>query len=676
MAEKVITYTVKVNVDGVEKTVTKAANTMENLNEAVGKYEKMLSQAEVGSKKFNTIKGRLEKLKAAQEKANIASMSFGDAMSSIPGPVGQVSQGVKGLGTALKVLAANPIIAVITVLVGLVVGLFKAFTSTKEGAEKLERVMAGVSSVMDNLRDVVVNLFSSWSNFKKAFTLDFWKNTTKEIAREAKEAQNLTGVLQDVADAERTIREERALQNRDLAKAKRFVDDTTNSYEDRLAKLDEVIAKEEAQLNKELANERKRLKALERLAAQSDSSAEDLNKLTEQRIKLAQLEEQSDMKATEAAAKRRAIEQQRAAERKANYEKAKQQREQAAAFEQKINLELITDADEKAQKQLEIERDARMKEIDGLRLSAEKKQELRNKVEQDFLNDQAELNKKIQDAEDKAADEALKKKQEEAQKERDLEMRKIDAQLALLQMEGQMDIDETIRLMREKTDLILQNDKLEKEERELIEAQYTEAVKNLQDSVTENAKKNAEEEKQLEMEKAAAAANALGVISDAAGKETLVGKAAAVAQAYINTYLGASQVLADEKLPTFLKPFAVAAVIASGLKNVQSILAVQPDVPKYAAGGLVMGSGSDGSDTVDAKLSPGEAVINARSTRMFGRTLSTINQAGGGVPITPLAPYKSRGGDDNGGPIKTYVVSKDMSSQQAFDRATKSRSTI
>jgi len=45
------------------------------------------------------------------------------------------------------------------------------------------------------------------------------------------------------------------------------------------------------------------------------------------------------------------------------------------------------------------------------------------------------------------------------------------------------------------------------------------------------------------------------------------------------------------------------------------------------------GSGSGTSDDVNANLSVGESVINAKSTSMFANELAAINQAGGGVGL-------------------------------------------
>ena len=54
---------------------------------------------------------------------------------------------------------------------------------------------------------------------------------------------------------------------------------------------------------------------------------------------------------------------------------------------------------------------------------------------------------------------------------------------------------------------------------------------------------------------------------------------------------------------------------------------------KFARGGLVLGEGTDTSDSIPARLSNGESVMTAQSTRMFAPLLSAINQLGGGVPI-------------------------------------------
>lgn len=153
-----------------------------------------------------------------------------------------------------------------------------------------------------------------------------------------------------------------------------------------------------------------------------------------------------------------------------------------------------------------------------------------------------------------------------------------------------------------------------------------------------------------------AASESLGNMKQIMGEETNAGKAAAVAQATINTYSAATAALDDAPVPF---NFVLAATtIAAGLQNINKILTVQE--PQLAQGGMVGGYGTGTSDSVSARLSKGESVINARSTRMFKPLLSAINEAGGG---RSFASGEGVGGTTMG-VVKAFVVADDMTKQQ------------
>jgi hypothetical protein len=79
---------------------------------------------------------------------------------------------------------------------------------------------------------------------------------------------------------------------------------------------------------------------------------------------------------------------------------------------------------------------------------------------------------------------------------------------------------------------------------------------------------------------------------------------------------------------------AAAAAIAATATLVSTVKQIStPKAPKFAAGGTVTGAGSGTSDSITAKLSSGESVMNAITTAMFAPLLSALNQIGGGVPI-------------------------------------------
>ncbi len=81
-----------------------------------------------------------------------------------------------------------------------------------------------------------------------------------------------------------------------------------------------------------------------------------------------------------------------------------------------------------------------------------------------------------------------------------------------------------------------------------------------------------------------------------------------------------------------LAPLMAGIAAGFGALQIGMILAQKPPAaPKFAKGGYVSGAGTETSDSIDARLSNGESVNNARTTRMFGREISAMNAAGGGV---------------------------------------------
>lgn len=102
---------------------------------------------------------------------------------------------------------------------------------------------------------------------------------------------------------------------------------------------------------------------------------------------------------------------------------------------------------------------------------------------------------------------------------------------------------------------------------------------------------------------------------------TLFGKSkqAAIAEAIINTYLGATKALAQGGI---YGAVLAAAVIAQGMAQVKQIQA-----QKFAAGGMVRGSG--GGDTVSAMMTPGEFVLTRPQTQAIMDGRAAIVPAGG-----------------------------------------------
>lgn len=160
-----------------------------------------------------------------------------------------------------------------------------------------------------------------------------------------------------------------------------------------------------------------------------------------------------------------------------------------------------------------------------------------------------------------------------------------------------------------------------------INAKYAELNKQIDESVNEN--------------KLQLASSTFASLAAILGAESAAGKAAAIAQTTIDTYQSAVSAFKSlSGIPVVgpvLGAIASAAAIAAGIANVKKITAVKsPTIkkPSYARGVIgIRGAGTGESDDIQANVSAGESIINARSTSMFANELAAINQAGGGVGL-------------------------------------------
>lgn len=124
---------------------------------------------------------------------------------------------------------------------------------------------------------------------------------------------------------------------------------------------------------------------------------------------------------------------------------------------------------------------------------------------------------------------------------------------------------------------------------------------------------------------------AMNVAMEIVGKESAAGKALAISQAVMNTYVGATRALKDVPYP--FNFVAAATTIASGFMSVKKIMATQ--VPGAPTGGSVPSASS-----MAAPIAP--SLSQAAPTTLSQGTINDIgNQA-----------------------IKTYVVESDMTSNQ------------
>jgi hypothetical protein len=120
-------------------------------------------------------------------------------------------------------------------------------------------------------------------------------------------------------------------------------------------------------------------------------------------------------------------------------------------------------------------------------------------------------------------------------------------------------------------------------------------------------------------------------------KQQNYAKAIALSTILIKTAIAVAGAIASaQDAPYPYNLIAMASGVAAVLSGIASAKQVLSDdksveVPAYAKGGLISGRGTGTSDSIDARVSNGESIINANSTSMFAPLLSSLNVAGGGV---------------------------------------------
>ena len=717
MAQKELVFKLKF-VDENGAIVEKTAQNLDDINQSIQDLNKELENTDLGSDQWNDLAKDLGKAEDALEKTGQAitetknaQKGLGSQLAGAPGIVGQVVKSVQGLGMAFKALLANPVVLVISLIVGALAGLFKAFTSTKAGGELLDRVMTGIGTALDVLRDRVVKVGGAIIKF---FSGDFSgafedvkgavSGIGDEIAREVQVAMEAKKMLQEVEDATRKLNVERAQQNSLISEAKQKINDENLSYEEREAALEEVrvaeiaLSKQEEQLAKD------RLAALEALAALSDSNKETLDEIAQAQIAVANAVQATADKQKEIADQQKGLRDRRRAERKAAAAERKREREEAAAalqsfydLEAQLETQAITDEEERAKASLEIAKEKSLRDIENMKITEEQKQRLRTLTEDDTQRQLDEITATYQEKRDTENEAKIEKDRADKLAELDtyieLENMKRDHDGVLREEE----LENLEEFLAAKLELELADMELSAEEKELITKQYEESITNIKKD-NANAQMQIDQRKtDAEMANAEMAANALGALASLAGENTLIGKAAAVASTTVQTYLAAQKAYTSQLIPgdpssPARGAVAAAIAVAGGLANVAKIVAVQPPntevkKPNFAMGGMVRGIGSGTSDSIPANLSNGESVINARSTAAFAPLLSMMNEMGGGASFTgggstsSTAPSQEletlvNNGQQAQAPIKTYVVASDVTSVQSLDRQVKSRSTI
>jgi hypothetical protein len=284
---KDIEQKVKITYDTNAQKTAKDVNV---LDDSIGKVDNSQKEAIKTNKK----------VKKSQDETSKGSKDQKKGLEDLGGGIGGAIKGFKALLKSMWAIVTNPLGLILVAIVGTLTLLFKAFISTKAGAEKFDQIMAGLGATIDVLRDRVLNIGSAIVKF---FSGDFSGAVAEgraavsgfgvEVALEFKKAADATRSLQEVADSMRDLSVTRAELDRDLAESERILTDINATYKEKQTALAEVEKAEKKQTDAELDNARKKLAAILELNKLSDSGDEDLDAAAEAQIAVIELEKKS-----------------------------------------------------------------------------------------------------------------------------------------------------------------------------------------------------------------------------------------------------------------------------------------------------------------------------------------------------------------------------------------------
>lgn len=243
----------------------------------------------------------------------------------------------------------------------------------------------------------------------------------------------------------------------------------------------------------------------------------------------------------------------------------------------------------------------------------------------------------------------LKKQADEQEKEQRALNDELDFQerIARLESEGAGEYEIRYAQLENENALAIQKADEQHEAGQLSDEQYQRTLEGIR---KDYAKKKIAIDKSVEEAKLMAFQSVFSQIKGLVGEQTALGKAAAIAETTINTYVAAQKAYSSmAEIPvvgTALGAAAAALAVASGLANVKKI--AETNV-KYEKGGLLKGkSHNEGGIpfTVAGRggfeAEGGEYLVNKRATAMYFPVLEAINRSAGYGNYNPV--YMAAGG--------------------------------
>ena len=675
-----IEKTIVLNVDA-----SKGVGGVKDLNNELGNTSKAVNQTKTD---MSGISG-------------VADNVTGGAVSKFSGLTSVIGNVTKGFGTLKGAIISTGIGALVLVIGSLIA----AFRSSEEGQNKFAKIMGVIGSVVGNVMDVISDLgeviigvlsgdskaIRSASDFgKKIFdivglpikniitvvetlaktlgklfsgdisgafdqlksgvnqiggnfkatagAINSAANSLKNFGKEAlREAQIASQIADQRAKADKTDRDlivQRAEADRRVAELReKALDKEKYNTKQRIGFLNEASKVEQEVTNKEIQSAILRRNAIVEENKLSKSNKDALKAEEEAKAAVISLETKRLNLQKALTGQISALKQQEKAENQAAFN----ERKKALEDEQKLKEDAIKKEVEDEKKRIDAIENLRKSYAQKLQdledtteLQKIQRQEQRALAELDNLKateeQKAELIKYYADLKNKAADNDLLKQQEKKVKE--LELNK--------EFEN-LNFEEQRVVLAEREALLLEDKTLNEEQQNSLKKQYSDARIKID-----------ELEAQAKEKMVAAIGQTLATASTLLGKNTIAGKAMAVAATTVDT-LQASMSAFKGMVAVIPGPagivagsVAAAGAIATGFATIKKIVSVK--VPGGGGGGVAAPSMSASGGGGGSSPAPQFNVVGNSGVNQIAQTLGSQQ------------------------PIKTYVTASDVSTQQSLDR--------
>ena len=591
--------------------------------------------------------------------------SIQEAMSSTQGLSGataamatSLSGGVNILKVFNATLKANPVLAVVSVILVLVSTIEKLMKRNSEMAANLKAAFAPFEVIFSRILDGVTELLGGvakafeWITEKVVNLLSSIGLITEETTKAANAAKALTKQELAIYEAETNNLVTVSAMRRELEAQRTIVGDQLKTAEERNAAAQKAIAISKQMEKAEIGVLQQKYDQIKAQNELSYTSKED---------RRAEMQALADLQARQAdyIGQRKELENQASgivkaqiAANEAAYKAAEAAKAQAAVK-----------AAQDAENQKRALQEATIKQMEtaltALNLSMQAKELENDTIGTKLENEKAYVEESLK-LEKYRLEQGLISKQEYANKEAEfnlgiqqLEMQRKEEQDALMREREAMDAANLHELkMAEVTN--------EFDMRQMqLDAQYAQEIEAAEKIGADTALIQAKYEKAKEANTKARVnaelemtAGLAGQMSTLLGEQSAIGKAFAVVQATINTYLGATKALASGGIFGIAQ---AAIVIAFGMKQVATIAKqkdpdtkINTSVKKYAKGGQIYGrSHAQGGVTFRGdngqvfEAEGGENVYILKKTASAEiNALSALNEAHGGNSFGTSGLYK------------------------------------